>query len=74
MGIKNLATGHPLSRGPACAPEARRITADTAVRLTLFSGNSPEFWMNLQTRYDLKLARRNLKEADVEKIRSKRVA
>jgi addiction module HigA family antidote len=27
----------------------RRITADTALRLGLYFGNSPEFWMNLQT-------------------------
>jgi antitoxin HigA-1 len=26
----------------------RRITADTAIRLSLFFGNSPEFWINLQ--------------------------
>jgi antitoxin HigA-1 len=32
----------------------RRITADTALRLGLYFGNSPEFWMNLQTHYDLK--------------------
>jgi antitoxin HigA-1 len=38
----------------------RRITADTALRLGLYFGNSPEFWMNLQTHYDLKMARRNL--------------
>ena len=31
----------------------RRITADTALRLSLYFGNSPEFWMNLQTTYDL---------------------
>ncbi len=31
----------------------RRITADTALRLGLFFGNSPEFWMNLQAHYDL---------------------
>lgn len=52
----------------------RRISADTAVRLGLFFGNSPEFWMNLQTHHDLKLARRNLKAADAERIRSQRVA
>jgi addiction module HigA family antidote len=33
----------------------KRITADTALRLGLYFGNSPEFWMNLQTHYDLKL-------------------
>ena len=35
----------------------RRITADTALRLSLYFGNSPEFWLNLQTHYDLKMAR-----------------
>ena len=34
----------------------RRITADTALRLSLYFGNSPEFWMNLQTRHELDLA------------------
>src|SRR5438876_8634363 len=38
----------------------RRITADTALRLSLYFGNSPEFWLNLQTHYDLKVARKNL--------------
>ncbi|HEX4041660.1 MAG TPA: HigA family addiction module antitoxin [Xanthobacteraceae bacterium] len=46
----------------------RRITADTALRLSLYFGNSPEFWLNLQSRYDLKLARRNLKAGDVKRI------
>lgn len=31
----------------------RRITADTALRLGYFFGMSPQFWMNLQARYDL---------------------
>src|SRR4051794_9039555 len=52
----------------------RRITADTALRLGLYFGNSPEFWMNLQSRYDLKMARRNLNPADAERIRSQRAA
>ena len=39
----------------------RRITADTALRLSLYFGNSPEFWMNLQSHYDLKMARSDLK-------------
>ncbi|MGA9050057.1 MAG: HigA family addiction module antitoxin [Pseudolabrys sp.] len=30
----------------------RRITADTALSLSLYFGNSPEFWMNLQSHYD----------------------
>jgi len=35
----------------------RAITADTALRLAKFFGNSAEFWMNLQNRYDLETAR-----------------
>ncbi len=34
----------------------RRITADTALRLAKFFGTSPEFWMGLQTDYDLDIA------------------
>ena len=37
----------------------RRITADTALRLSLYFGNSPEFWMNLQSHYDLKITQRS---------------
>ncbi len=33
--------------------EKRAITADTALRLGRFFGVSPEFWVNLQARYDL---------------------
>lgn len=37
----------------------RSITADTALRLAAYFGSSPELWLNLQTDYDLRLARRN---------------
>lgn len=52
----------------------RRITADTALRLSLYFGNSPEFWLNLQSHYDLKMARRNLKPADAERIKAQKAA
>jgi len=52
----------------------RRITADTALRLSLYFGNSAEFWMNLQSHYDLKVARRNLKPDDVKRIKAQRAA
>ena len=52
----------------------RRITADTALRLGLYFGNSPEFWVNLQGHYDLKLARRNLKPEDAKRIKAVRAA
>ena len=34
----------------------RAITGDTALRLAHFSGTSPEFWLNLQKIYELRLA------------------
>jgi len=34
----------------------RAITADTALRLGRFFGMSAQFWMNLQTRYDMETA------------------
>src|ERR1700736_7027750 len=52
----------------------RRITADTALRLSLYFSNSPEVWMNLQTHYELKMARRNLKPEEVERIKALRAA
>jgi addiction module HigA family antidote len=52
----------------------RRITADTALRLSLYFGNSPEFWMNLQTHYDLKVARANMKPGEMERIKARRAA
>ena len=51
----------------------RRITADTA-RLGLYFGNSPEFWLNLQTHYDLKMARKNLSPQDIARIKAQRAA
>ena len=48
----------------------RSISADTALRLGRFFGISPQFWLNLQTRYDLEvtedlLAERLEKEVQV---------
>jgi antitoxin HigA-1 len=36
--------------------ERRAISPDTALRLARYLGTSPEFWMDLQTAYDLKTA------------------
>jgi antitoxin HigA-1 len=52
----------------------RRITADTALRLALYFGNSPEFWLNLQTHYDLKVARKNLRPEAIKRIKARRAA
>ena len=52
----------------------RRITADTAVRLGLYFGNSPEFWINLQSHYDLKIAMQALDASARKRIRAHRAA
>lgn len=40
----------------------RGITADTAIRLARYFGTSAEFWMNLQSNYELRILRRTLRE------------
>jgi antitoxin HigA-1 len=52
----------------------RRISADTALRLGLYFGNSAEFWLNLQTHYDLKLAQQQLPPEDAERIKAHHAA
>ena len=42
--------------------EKRAITADTALRLSRYFGNSARFWMNLQSRYELETAKAVLKD------------
>lgn len=45
----------------------RNITADTALRLSQYFGMSADFWMNLQTAYELDLARKQSGK-DIERI------
>jgi antitoxin HigA-1 len=46
----------------------RRITADTALRLSRYFGTSERFWLNLQARYDLEIEKDRLGAA-LEDIR-----
>ena len=48
--------GIPASRVDQIAKGRRGITADTALRLGRYFGTTPQFWMNLQSRYDLDVA------------------
>lgn len=45
----------PVNRVTSILNGKRSITADTALRLARFFGTSPEFWLNLQSSYDLKI-------------------
>ena len=53
--------------------EKRGLSPAMAVRLAQFFGTSAEFWMNVQSAYELATARRTLKK-QVRKIRPLRVA
>ncbi|HEY0910302.1 MAG TPA: HigA family addiction module antitoxin [Bradyrhizobium sp.] len=46
----------PVNRITGIIHGQRGITADTALRLGHWFGNSPQFWMNLQQLYELRLA------------------
>ena len=47
----------PVNRITGIINEQRGVTADTALRLGHWFSTSPEFWLNLQTIYELRLAR-----------------
>ena len=50
----------PVTRVGDVVHARRSITADTALRLAIYFGTTPEFWMNLQARYALKVSQRDL--------------
>ncbi len=60
MGISQYRLAKALAVPPRRINEIvhgkRAITADTAIRLACYFGTSPQFWMNLQGRYDLDVA------------------
>jgi addiction module HigA family antidote len=59
MGISQYRLAKDISVPPRRINEIvygkRSITADTALRLGKFFGISAQFWLNLQTRYDLEV-------------------
>ena len=46
----------------------RRITADTALRLSIYFGNSPKFWLGLQDDYDIE-EQQSSKEKELKTIK-----
>ena len=60
----------PANRITAILSGTRSITADTALRISFFFGTTPEFWLNLQTSYDLKVARESVGKKVKQEVRS----
>jgi addiction module HigA family antidote len=54
----------PRDRIEKLVREKRAITADTAMRLARYFGTTPQFWMNLQTNFELASVARD----DITKI------
>lgn len=59
-----LAVRVPATRIQAIVNGKRAITADTALRLGRYFGTTPEFWINLQSVYELDKAKRE-KQAEI---------
>jgi addiction module HigA family antidote len=57
----------PVNRVTSIVNGRRGVTADTALRLGHWFGTSPEFWLNLQSLYELRVARNEVGDS-VEKL------
>ncbi|MGE3646383.1 MAG: HigA family addiction module antitoxin [Beijerinckiaceae bacterium] len=57
------ACGVPRTRIERLAREETSVTADTALRLAKFFGTSAQFWLNLQSSYDLRVASKEAKKS-----------
>ena len=64
--------GIPQTRISEILKLKRRITADTALRVSIYFGNSAKFWLGLQDDYDLE-EERNLKGKEFNLIREYKV-
>ena len=61
------ACGVPRTRIERLAREETPVTADTALRLSRYFGTTPQFWMGMQTQYDLERAEDAVK-AEIKRI------
>lgn len=65
----------PTNRVTGIVNGERAITADTALRLARYFGTSPDFWMNLQTHFDLEVtSRKEATRIEREVPRRERIA
>jgi addiction module HigA family antidote len=64
IGVSSMRVSHVLNG-------TRPVTAELALRLGRAFGQTPQYWLNLQTRYDLKIAQTEWQDslANVQEIR-----
>lgn len=63
-----LALRVPATRILVIVKQKRRISPDTALRLARYFRTSPEFWLNLQTHYELAMAEREMLPAITREV------
>lgn len=54
--------------------ERRTITPDTALRLARYFGTTPQFWLNMQTSYDLKITEQGVGAKIAKEVHTRLVA
>ena len=64
----------PRSRANNIVLGRRAITTDTAMRLGRYFGMSPEFWINLQARYNLDVANRTVRHKIEQEVAPRNAA
>jgi len=78
MGISQNQLGRDLGVSPRRINEIvhgkRRVTADTALRLSIYFGNSATFWLGLQMDYDLDVAEDTLSARLQKEVQKRAVA
>ncbi|MCW5691239.1 MAG: HigA family addiction module antidote protein [Pseudolabrys sp.] len=65
----SLDIGVPSGRITDILNGRRSITADTAVRLGRYFGNSPQFWLDLQSQYDIAVVEREKGSEIAKRVR-----
>lgn len=66
-----LALGVPARRINEIALKKRGVSADTALRLAAYFGNSADFWLGLQMDYDLDCARIDIGSSIEKEVRKR---
>jgi addiction module HigA family antidote len=63
----------PRTRVERLVREETAVTPDTALRLGRYFGTTPEFWLGIQARYDVEMARQGL-DNDIAAIKPRKTA
>jgi addiction module HigA family antidote len=69
-----LALQVPVTRVSEIVNEKRSITADTALRLGRYFSTTPQYWMNLQSAFDIRTAANRSRETIEQLVRPRNAA